>query len=89
MKKLISIDDLMKICGYACDSEDNNGYGCSHHESEEGQCHTYSCPIATEASYSDLLELDSVLAEEYKYQLEYKDPEEEGLDSDWMVQHSE
>jgi hypothetical protein len=89
MRKLIAIDDLARKCGYTCDSENNNGYGCNHPESEEGECHTFSCPIAVEASYNDLLELDPELAKEYEYQLEYRDPEEEGLDSDWMVQHSE
>ena len=88
MRELITIDDLMRKCGYACDCDENNGYGCNHPDSEENQCHTYSCPIATDASYNDLLELDPELAKEYEYQLKYKDPEEEGLDSDWMVQHS-
>lgn len=89
MRKLITIDDLAETCGYACDCENNNGYGCNHPESKENECHTFSCPIASEASYNDLLELDPELAKEYEYQLEFKDPEEEGLDSDWMVQHSE
>jgi hypothetical protein len=89
MKKLISLDDLANKCGYFCDCESNNGYGCNNKGNEEKECHSYCCPIATDASYNDLLELDSELAKEYEYQLEYKDPEEEGLDSDWMVQHSE
>ena len=89
MRELIAIDDLTRKCGYACDSECNNGYGCDHPNSEENECHGFSCPIAVEASYNDLLELDPELAKEYEYQLEYKDPEEEGLDSDWVVQHSE
>ncbi len=89
MEKLIDIDDLRMECGYACDCEENNGYGCNHLESEEGECHRYSCPIASEASYNDLLRLDPELAKEYEYELEHKDPEDEGLDSNWMVQHSE
>lgn len=87
MRKLIAIDDLMRICGYACDCETNNGYGCDHLENEEQECHTYECPIAIPASYNDLLELYPDLAKEYEYQLAYKYPEEESLDSDWMVQH--
>jgi hypothetical protein len=89
LRKLITIDDLMRTCGYACDSEENNGYGCSHKDSEDNTCHTFNCPIAVDASYNDLLELDPELAKEYEYQLKNKDPEEEGLDSDWMVQYSE
>jgi len=89
VRKLITIDDLMKICGYACDCEENNGYGCNHPECEEQECHIYGCPIATDASYNDLFELNPDLAKEYEYQLAYKDPEEESLDSDWMVQHTE
>jgi len=87
MRELKSMYELMQTCGYACDCDDNNGYGCSHPDSEEGECHTYSCPIATDASYNDMLELDPELAKEYECQL--GDPEEEGLDSEWMVQHSE
>lgn len=89
MRKLISIDNLMKTCGYACDCENNNGYGCNHVKSEENECHTFSCPIAAESSYNELLELDPELAKEYEYQLKYKDPEHEGLDSGWMIQYSE
>ena len=89
MRKLISTYDLTQTCGYACDCENNNGYGCSHPDSEEGECHGFCCPIATDASYNDLLELDPELAKEYEYRLADTDPEESGLESDWMVQHSE
>ena len=89
MRKLITIDDLMRICGYDCDSEENNGYGCNHPNNEEPTCHRYSCPIATDASYNDLLALNPDLAKEYEYQLTYKNPEDESLDGYWMVQHSE
>jgi len=89
MNKIIAIDDLIRKCGHFCSIEENNGYGCSHPESEEGKCYTFSCPIAVSASYNDLLELEPELAKEYEYQLEYKNPEEESLDSDWMVQYAD
>ena len=91
MKILIHLDDLVRRCGYFGTTrrgeENNNGYGCTHRGNKDypGECHGFCCPIAVDASYNDLLELDPELAKEYEYQLEHKDPEEDGLDSDWMV----
>jgi len=92
-KKIIHLDDLVRRCGYFATTKyrdgswKNNGYGCTHrgNKDEPGKCFSFCCPVAYEASYNDLLELDSYLAKEYEYQLEYKDPEEESLDSEWMV----
>jgi len=44
--KIISLDELVLVCGYFTDCETNNGYGCSHPEAENGECHMKACPIA-------------------------------------------
>jgi len=82
--ELIDLDDLTRICGYFdSDSDANNGYGCIHPENikdNEGECHSYSCPVAVEAEYEDMLELDPKLAEQYQ-----QDYEKHGfIKSDWM-----
>ena len=89
MEKLITIDDLASICGhYHFDEKrdhENNGYHCSHDESEEDCCRRKQCPIASPATIDDLKKLDYILYGNYK-----NDADEDGrIDSDWMVQHSE
>ena len=86
-RRLITIDDLARRCGFFCSTEDNNGYGCYHQHANEGLCLRRSCPIAYPASYNDMVELDPDLAEEYAYQVKEGKDEDESLDSDWMVQH--
>lgn len=86
MLKLITIDDLMYRCGYDCDSDEGNGFGCDHPEADEGKCLKTNCPIAWPASFEDMTKYDAELAKEYEYQIQNgKDPEESLDDSDWMV----
>lgn len=51
--ELISIDGLTLECGHHYASRTNNGYGCRHPDvrsrdglTGEGQCFTFSCPLA-------------------------------------------
>lgn len=83
MDKLIVIEDLRRSCGAACFNQENGGYGCDHPENTgaPGECHKYSCPVADEASYEDLLEHDPALAKEY----EDEQAKNQCINSDWMV----
>lgn len=89
MKKLIHLDDLIKRCGYFGETKyrnghlKNNGYGCKHrgNKDEPGKCFAWDCPVAINADYEDLLELDPELAKEYK-----EEQKEHGfIESEWMV----
>lgn len=80
-KQLITIFEIMKNCGH-CEDVDMV-YTCSHPENTEepGRCFTWACPVAYEATYEDMLELDPDLAEEYR-----EEQERNGfIESDWMV----
>lgn len=87
MKKLICLDDLERRCGYSSTTRNgeanNNGYGCTHRGNKEtpGECHSYSCPVAVEADYEEILEIDPELAKEY----ENEQQEHGWIESDWMV----
>ena len=94
IKKLIRLDDLTGCCGYFATtryrdgSVKNNGYGCTHrgNKDEPGKCSGFDCPVAVEASYNELLELDPDLAKEYEYKTkEYCFDPDAGLDNEWMV----
>ena len=94
MSRLIYLDDLVKRCGYSGTtknrdgSEKNNGYGCTHRGNKDypGECHGFCCPVAVEASYNELLELDQDLAKEYEYKThEYCFDPDVSLDNEWMV----
>lgn len=93
MEELIQINDLCCQCGFFYNDKSwiNNGYNCNHPDCDEredddkgnsiGRCHTWSCPIATEADLHDLKRLDESLYQEYK-----DSADKEGhIDSDWMV----
>jgi hypothetical protein len=93
MRQLITIDDLTGICGYFNGAVSvNNGYGCNHPDQEEtdidretgkeqGKCYCHSCPIAYQADYEDMQNLDAELAEEYKNDIDMCN----NLDTEWMV----
>jgi hypothetical protein len=80
--ELIPINELANKCGYFECGELNNGYGCTHPENTEapGCCHTFACPLAVEADYEDMVELDPELAKEYEEQYQRWG----FIDTDWM-----
>lgn len=89
MAGLVQINSVAYRCGYFYnaylekDVTLNNGYNCSHPENTEAPdcCHTFACPVAREAGYEDMLELDPDLAGEYK-----DEHQRNGfIESDWMV----
>lgn len=83
MAELIQINALANKCGYFFCGEQNNGYCCKHPENTEapGCCYTWACPVAYEAGYEDILELDPDLAKEYE-----EEQQKNGfIESDWMI----
>ena len=50
-KRIITLDGLVRRCGYFNGNADvNNGYGCDHPEQEDieegqGRCFDFSCPL--------------------------------------------
>lgn len=95
-RKLVTLDDLTSECGYFgtgalyfSDDIPNNGYACSHPEQEEkcrgfGLCFSWSCPIAYEATMSDLRELGDDLYRQYASENPHDDDIPRGGAS-WMV----
>jgi hypothetical protein len=89
VKKLIHLDDLTQRCGYFAVTKNrdgswkNNGYGCTHRGNKEspGACYSCSCPVACNADYENLRELDPELAKEYE-----EEQKEHGfIESQWMI----
>jgi len=88
-KKLIYLDDLTRRCGYFATTKyrdgswKNNGYGCTHrgNKDEPGKCFSFCCPVAVNADYEDLLELDPELAKEY----EETQKQYDFIETEWMV----
>ena len=79
--QLITIDDLATICGHFTESEDNNGYGCAHPESETGYCLRSNCPIATTATMEDVQALNRELWQEWGGSA----TDQEDTCGDWML----
>ena len=61
---LITLDDLIRICGHFYDAEEekgvnvNNGYNCNHPQQDEidegcGCCYAFSCPLGVEAELEE------------------------------------
>ncbi len=89
--KIVDINELASICGYFNPAVSvNNGYGCDHPEQSQkeyddetgkmqGKCYSWSCPIASQAMYEDLLKYDKDLV--IGYTEDNYDPDEE----EWMM----
>lgn len=55
MRQAVLFDEFALKCPFfEGDSECNNGYACTHKESEEGYCLCYACPLGIEAEQEDI-----------------------------------
>ena len=61
--QIIHLDSLIHQCGYHFDGGINGGHSCSHQKvgDYEGQCFSFSCPLAVEASLADIRRHDRQL----------------------------
>lgn len=89
-KKPIHLDTLVRKCGYFnTDTNVNNCYGCDHPEQDEteldedtgkeqGRCHSFTCPIASELCPNEE-------PEDRKYFEDGKYGWKSCTDGDWML----